>query len=125
MTPIICRNIAMPNRFNTIELEGDLDLYRDGSLYIKRSVSHTPGSQLLVVRLPKTGTVLLTSDAVSFKETLMKNLIPAVAISYRPSGFCEVYEWIRELQARENADFMTAHDPEAFKAARKAPDCYE
>lgn len=116
---------AMPNRFNTIELDGDLDLYRDGSLYIKRSASHTPGSQLLVVRLPKTGTVVLTSDVVSFKENLAKNLIPAVAISYRPSGFYEAYEWIRELQARENADFMTAHDPEAFKAARKAPDCYE
>ena len=115
----------MLNKFNMIELEGDLDLYRDGSLYIKRSVSHTPGSQLLVVRLPKTGTVILTSDVVSFKENLVKNLLPAVAISYRPSGFYEAYEWIRSLQARENADVMTAHDPDSFKAARKAPDCYE
>jgi N-acyl homoserine lactone hydrolase len=115
----------MPNRFTMIELEGDLDLYRDGSLYIKRSVSHTPGSQLLVVRLPKTGTRVLTSDVVSFKENLAKNLLPAVGIAYRPSGFYEAYEWIRELQARENADFITAHDPEAFKMLRKAPDCYE
>ena len=116
---------GMPNRFKMIELDGDLDLYRDGSLYIKRSVSHTPGSQLLVVRLPKTGTVVLTSDVVSFKENLVKNLLPAVAISYRPSGFYEAYDWIRELQARENAEMMTAHDPEAFKALRKGPDCYE
>ena len=115
----------MPNKFNMIELEGDLDLYRDGSLYVKRSVSHTAGSQLLVVRLPKTGTVILTSDVVSFKENLAKNLLPAVAIAYRPSGFYEAYEWIRDLQARENANVMTAHDPDAFKAARKAPDCYE
>ena len=116
---------AMPNRFNMIELDGDLDLYRDGSLYIKRSVSHTPGSQLLVVRLPKTGTRVLTSDVVSFKENLVKNLIPAVGIAYRPSGFYEAYEWIRELQARENADFITAHDPQAFKELKKAPECYE
>jgi len=116
---------AMPNRFNMIELDGDLDLYRDGSLYIKRSVSHTPGSQLLVVRLPKAGTRVLTSDVVSFKENLAKNLLPAVGIAYRPSGFYEAYEWIRELQARENADFITAHDPQAFKELKKAPECYE
>src|SRR2546425_11715977 len=116
---------AMPNRFKMIELEGDLDLYRDGSLYIKRSVSHTPGSQLLVVRLPNTGTVVLTSDVVSFKENLTKNLLPAVAIAYRPAGFYEAYEWIRELQARENAEVMTAHDPEAFKTLRHAPACYD
>ncbi len=78
-----------------------------------------------MVRLPKTGTVILTSDVVSFKENLVKNLLPAVAISYCPSGFYEAYEWIRSLQARENADVMTAHDPDSFKAARKAPDCYE
>ena len=115
----------LPNRFNMIELDGDLDLFRDRSLYIKRSVSHTAGSQLLVVRLPKTGTVVLTSDVVSFKENLTKNLLPAVAIAYRPTGFYEAYEWIRELQAQENAEVMTAHDPDAFKALRKAPDCYE
>lgn len=114
-----------PNRFKMLELEGDLDLFRDGSLYIRRSVSHTPGSQLMVVRLPKTGTVVLTSDVVSFKENLEKNLLPAVGISFNPSGFYEAYQWIRELQARENATVMTAHDPEAFKAAKKAPDCYE
>ena len=113
------------NRFSMIELDGDLDLYRDGSLYIKRSVSHTPGSQLLVVRLPKTGTVVLTSDVVSFRENITKNLLPAVGIAYRPSGFYEAYEWIRGLQARENAEVMTAHDPEAFKTFKKSPDCYE
>ena len=81
--------------------------------------------QLLVVRLPKTGTVVLTSDVVSFKENLTTNRLPAVAIAYRPAGFYEAYEWIRELQARENAEVMTAHDPEAFKTLRHAPACYD
>jgi len=38
--------------------------------------------------------VILTSDVVSFKENLTKNLLPAVGIAYRPSGFYESYEWI-------------------------------
>jgi len=62
---------------------------------------------------------------LTLKENLTKNLLPAVGIAYRPSGFYESYEWIRGLQARENAEVMTAHDPEAFKALKKSPDCYE
>jgi N-acyl homoserine lactone hydrolase len=50
------------SRQKVIELNSDLDLFGDGSIYIHRAVSHTPGSQMVVVRLPKTGPVVLTSD---------------------------------------------------------------
>jgi N-acyl homoserine lactone hydrolase len=43
---------GMPSKYKTIELDGDLDLFGDNSVYIHRSVSHTPGSQIMVVRLP-------------------------------------------------------------------------
>ena len=29
------------------------------------------------------------------------------------------------MMATEDADFFTAHDPDAFKAMKKAPDFYE
>jgi len=41
-----------PNRQKVIELNGDLDLFGDGSIYIHRAVSHTPGSQIVILRLP-------------------------------------------------------------------------
>jgi hypothetical protein len=52
----------MANKQPMIELNGDLDLFGDGSVYIHRPVSHTPGSQIALIRLPKTGLVVLTSD---------------------------------------------------------------
>src|SRR5262245_39043399 len=52
------------NKWPMIQLDGDLDLFNDGSAVVKRWVGHTPGSQMMVVRLPKTGTVILTSDNV-------------------------------------------------------------
>jgi len=73
--------VGMPNKVKVIELEGDLDLFGDHSVYIHRAVSHTPGSQLVVVRLPKTGTVVLTGDAIYLQENLDKNLLPASAAS--------------------------------------------
>lgn len=41
------------------QLEGDNDVFGDGSVIIKRAVGHTPGHQMLLVKLPKTGAVLL------------------------------------------------------------------
>ena len=80
---------------------------------------------MMIVRLPKTGTVILTSDNVYFKENVAKNLLPDVSLAYDPPGILRAYQWIREMQAREGADFFTAHDPEAFKQMKKAPDYLE
>jgi len=76
----------MPAKVKTIELSGDLDLFGDGSIYIHRAVSHTPGSQLMVVRLPKTGLVVLTSDVIYLKENLDKNLLPSMGNVCRSAG---------------------------------------
>ena len=115
----------MPNRYKMLQLDGDLDVFGDASVVVKRWVGHTPGSQMMIVRLPKTGTVILTSDNVYFKENVTKNLLPDVSLAYNPTGILNAYQWIREMQAREKADFFTAHDPDAYKAMKKAPDFYE
>lgn len=116
---------AMPNRYKMIQLTGDMDIYGDGSLVIKRWVGHTPGSQMMIVRLPKSGTIILTSDNVYFKENVEKNIPPNVVLAYDPAGIMRAYEWIRYMQAAEKADFFTAHDPDAFKALKKPPEFYD
>jgi glyoxylase-like metal-dependent hydrolase (beta-lactamase superfamily II) len=113
------------NKWPMIQLTGDLDVFNDGSLVVKRWVGHTPGSQMMIVRLPKTGTVVLTGDNVYFAENLTKNLLPDVSLAYNPSGILSGYQWIREMQARENAQYFTAHDPDGFKQMKKAPDFLE
>lgn len=111
---------ALPNKFKMEQLEGDLDVFGDQSVMIKRWPGHTPGSQMAVVRLPKTGTVVLTSDNVYFSENVTKNLLPDISLAYYPTGILNAYEFIRVLQGRENAGFMTAHDLDgpASKAAK-------
>jgi N-acyl homoserine lactone hydrolase len=116
---------AWPNRYKMIQLEGDLDIFTGNSVVVKRWVGHTPGSQMMIVRLPRTGTVILTSDNVYFRENVTKNLLPDVSLAYSPTGIMNGYQWIREMQAREKADFFTAHDADAFKAMKKAPEFYE
>ncbi|NJO22332.1 MAG: N-acyl homoserine lactonase family protein [Sphingomonadales bacterium] len=114
-----------PNKVKMLQLEGDLDLFDDGSVVVKRWVAHTPGSQMMTVRLKNTGLVILTGDNVYFRENVEKSLPPNIVLAYNPSGFLTAYEWIRYKMATEKADFFTAHDPDAFKAMKKAPEFYD
>lgn len=112
-------------KYNIIRLDGDLDLFGDKSVEIRRAPGHTPGSQFAVVRLPKTGTVVLTSDVVYFKESLEKNLIPPIPGTWSPMGMYEGYQKVRIVRDGEGAQVFFAHDPEVFKATRQAPQFYE
>lgn len=123
--PLRAANSNYPNAVKMLQLEGDLDLYGDGTIVIKRWVAHTPGSQMMTVRLKNTGLVILTGDNVYFRENVEKNLPPNIVLAYNPTGFLTAYEWIRYMMATEKADFFTAHDPDAFKAMKKAPEFYD
>jgi N-acyl homoserine lactone hydrolase len=114
-----------PARQKVIELDGDLDLFGDGSVYIHRAVSHTPGSEMVVVRLPKTGPVVLTSDVCYLMESLQKNILPSISLAYDPSGMLNAYSWIKHMRDGEGADVIFAHDAETFKAHKHSPEYYE
>ncbi len=116
---------SKPSLMDMVRLEGDYDLFGDGSVVVHRSRGHTKGSQMLMVRLPKTGSTILTGDAVYFRENIEKNLIPNIALAYDPVGIVKGYDWVRRMKATENANYFTAHDPDAFKAMKKAPEFYE
>jgi len=116
---------ANPAAQKVIELNGDLDLFGDGSIYIHRAVSHTPGSQIMIVRLPKTGPVILTSDVCYLMKNLQEDLLPTVSLAYDPAGMVSAYAYIKGLMARDGADVIFAHDPEVFNKHKHAPEFYD
>jgi N-acyl homoserine lactone hydrolase len=109
----------------TIELNGDLDLFGDGSIYIHRAAGHTPGSQLAVVRLPKTGTVVLTSDTCYLQENLQKDILPSIGLTYSPTEMLNGYAYIKRVRDTEKGDVLMAHDADGFKAHKHSPEFYE
>jgi N-acyl homoserine lactone hydrolase len=98
-----------------IELNGDLDLFGDGSVYIHRSAGHTPGSQMAVIRLPKSGTIILTSDACYLQENLAKDIQPSIGLAYNPPEIMNGYAYIKRVRDTENGQVFMAHDAEGFK----------
>jgi len=123
--PLRAPNNNYPNAQKMIQLDGDLDLFGDGSLVVKRWVGHTPGSQMMTVKLKNSGLIILTGDNVYFRENLEKSIAPNLVLAYDPTGIYRVYEWIRMMMATQKADFFTAHDPDAFKAMKKPPAFYD
>src|SRR6266567_8382330 len=58
-------------------LTGDKDVFGDGSVIVLRTPGHTPGHSALLVRLKDMGPVLLSGDAVHFRENYESNGVPA------------------------------------------------
>jgi glyoxylase-like metal-dependent hydrolase (beta-lactamase superfamily II) len=116
---------ASAGRQPTIELNGDLDLFGDGSIYIHRAAGHTPGSQLAVVRLPKSGTIVLTSDTCYLVENLDKDILPSIGLTYNPTEMLNGYAYIKRVRDMEKGQVFMAHDAEGFKAHKQAPEFYE
>jgi glyoxylase-like metal-dependent hydrolase (beta-lactamase superfamily II) len=115
----------LPNKQKVIELDGDLDLFGDGSIMIHRNVGHTPGSEMVLVHLPKTGAIVLTSDAAYLPENLDKDLLPSIGLAYDPAGILRGYQWIKHLRDSEGAQIFMAHDAEGFKQHKHSPEFYE
>ena len=84
-----------------------------------------PGSQMAVVRLPKSGTIILTSDACYLPENLAKDIQPSIGLAYNPSEIMNGYAYIKRVRDTEKGQVFMAHDAEGFKEHKKSPEYYE
>jgi N-acyl homoserine lactone hydrolase len=58
-------------------LTGDFDVFGDGSVVILRMPGHTPGHRSLLVRLAKSGNILISGDLYHFGENRTGKVVPA------------------------------------------------
>jgi glyoxylase-like metal-dependent hydrolase (beta-lactamase superfamily II) len=107
----------------TTFIDGDYDVFGDGTVVIKQTPGHTPGHQVLFVKLAKTGTVALTGDLYHYPEEVgRKEVAPA-------QGDQEI-----TLKSRDAVDaflkktggqMWITHDLIGFSKLKKSPEFYE
>ena len=99
--------------FTYFELNGDYDLFGDGSVVVISTPGHTLGHQSVKVRMAETGTVILTQDAVWVKENLEGH--PA-GLNYSILDYTNSVNRIKMIRDIENAQVWMGHSMEQYEA---------
>ncbi|SEC99231.1 N-acyl homoserine lactonase family protein [Bradyrhizobium erythrophlei] len=74
--PMYCQNDFRDIRkLNFLEIDGDFDLFGDGSLKLITAPGHSPGQQVLVVDLPNRGRICLAADTGHQRDGF-ENMVP-------------------------------------------------
>jgi N-acyl homoserine lactone hydrolase len=104
-------------------IEGDNDVFGDGSVELIATPGHTPGHQSLLVKLEQTGTVLLTGDAVHFQDNWDHRRVPSFNTDNDQT--IASMQRIADILAKEQATLWINRDKPSSEARRHAPEFYE
>jgi glyoxylase-like metal-dependent hydrolase (beta-lactamase superfamily II) len=102
---------------------GDHDVFGDGTVVIKPAPGHTPGHQVLYVKLARTGGVVLSGDLYHYPEERTLNRLPVADASQEQTQRSR--EALDTFLVRTGAQLWIQHDLTAHAKLRKAPQYYE
>jgi glyoxylase-like metal-dependent hydrolase (beta-lactamase superfamily II) len=105
------------------KIDGDYDVFGDGSVLILSTPGHTQGHQSLFVRLRRTGAIILSGDAVHSKEAWTKHWVPVR--NFSPELTRASHEKIARLLLAEHGQLWINHDVPQTNHLRKAPGFYD
>jgi len=111
---------ALKNSKTTL-IEGDHDVFGDGSVMLIFTPGHTPGHQSLLVRLPKTGPVMLSGDLFHFPGERTFQTVP---VADKPETVASRAK-LEALIKKTGAQLWIQHDFVANAKLKKAPAFYE
>jgi N-acyl homoserine lactone hydrolase len=106
----------------TMKLEGDHDVFGDGTVILKSTPGHTPGHQSLFLKLAKTGPIVLTGDLYHYAAERTLNKIP---LRDNQAQTAASRAAIDELLKKTGAALWIQHDIGANAKLMHAPMYYE
>lgn len=111
--------ISAREHAKTQMIDGDYDVFGDGSVKILRAPGHTPGHQVLEVKLAKSGTVILGGDLYHTRENRKDRRVPAFNTS-RADTLASM-DRIERIVQNTHARFIIQHNPEDVATLPKLP----
>jgi len=97
--------------FNFLELDGDYDLFGDGTVVVLSTPGHTLGHQSVKVKLGSGKTMIMAQDAIWFKENLEG--YPA-GLNYSVKDYNNSIGRLKMMRDLEGAELYFGHDPDQY-----------
>jgi len=104
-----------------ISLNGDHDVFGDGSTIILSTPGHSPGHQSLYVKLPETGPVILSGDLYHFEDNRKNYGIP---VWNDKKLTVQSFAKIDNILDNTSATLWIQHDPDEAKSKKMSPNFY-
>lgn len=114
---------ALKNSKTVILKRDEYDVFGDGSVIIKSAPGHTPGHQVLFLKLPKTGPVLLSGDLYHYPEERTEHRVPKTDFNRDQTAASRAA--IEAFLKKTGAQLWIQHDLTANAKLKKAPDYYD
>jgi glyoxylase-like metal-dependent hydrolase (beta-lactamase superfamily II) len=105
------------------KLNGDYDVFGDGTVTIISTPGHTPGHQCLMVKMQKTGTVILSGDAVHFKDNWENRRVPGLNFSKEQT--IASMQRIASLLDETKGQLWINHDKPQTATLKHSPEFYD
>jgi glyoxylase-like metal-dependent hydrolase (beta-lactamase superfamily II) len=103
-------------------LQGDRDVFGDGTVVVLATPGHTEGHCSLLVRLRNTGPVVLSGDLYHYAEERTLDRMPP---EEKTTGTVESRRKVEALVRQLGAQLWIGHSMEFFRTVRKSPSWYD
>ncbi|CAG2159970.1 N-acyl homoserine lactonase family protein [Cupriavidus numazuensis] len=103
-------------------VDGDTDVYGDGSVVLISTPGHTPGSQALLVHLKNSGFVILSGDVVHLEGNFERSIVPSLNTNNQES--VASMNKIRKLIETYKAKLFINHDKKQSDQLKLIPAFY-
>jgi N-acyl homoserine lactone hydrolase len=100
-------------------IDGDYDVFGDGSVRILKTPGHTPGHQSLMVKLKKAGTVIISGDLFHLRDNFRFHRIPPFNVD-RADTMASI-DRVETILKNTKARLVVHHDPQDFKSLPAFP----
>ena len=107
----------------TLILDGDHDVFGDGTVVIKSAPGHTPGHQVLFVDLAEYGPVVLSGDLYHFPESRLLKRVPT--FNFDAEMTLESMDRVEDFLIETGARLWIEHDIAENALLEKSPAYYE
>jgi N-acyl homoserine lactone hydrolase len=104
-------------------IDGDTDIFGDGSVTLVSTPGHTPGHQSLLIHLKKSGFIILSGDVAHLEENFEKNIVPTLNTDQAES--IASMARVRQLMATYNASLFINHDKSQTDKLKLLPAFYD